>query len=377
MRLRFHWRLIEAGEAAVGADGLELRRHASSKGSPDLAAQARFCRDAEQAGIDSLLVDVGFAKPDPMVLGLTLARLTDSIHFLVACRPGLMSPTIFVQRVNTFSVLADGRIRLNVVSGHAASELAGYGDELEHDARFARMDEFLSICRAFWESTEPVEFSGSYYKIRGGRLRTPFVSCAGKAPEILVGGNSKPCREVAARRADCWVRFPLAAEELAQEIGPVLDAGKQVGLRMAVVARLTRGEAIDEARRLADVDRVGRTRDLATFIRNSDSESINSAGYLARSEWLSSCLWTGIVPTAGITSVCLLGSYDEVAEELIALGRIGVSQFILSGWPKWGEMIRFGREVVPRVRSLEVERSPARRRAGYRDPVTTPFNEDR
>ena len=30
-----------------------------------------------------------------------------------------------------------------------------------------------------------------------------------------------------------------------------------------------------------------------------------------------------------------------------------MSHFILSGWPKWDEMVRFGREVVPRARALE------------------------
>ena len=33
--------------------------------------------------------------------------------------------------------------------------------------------------------------------------------------------------------------------------------------------------------------------------------------------------------------------------------RIGVSQFIISGWPKLDEMIIFGHEVLPLVRQAE------------------------
>ena len=33
--------------------------------------------------------------------------------------------------------------------------------------------------------------------------------------------------------------------------------------------------------------------------------------------------------------------------------RIGVTQFIIAGWPKLDEMMIFGREVIPRVREAE------------------------
>jgi alkanesulfonate monooxygenase len=356
MKLRFHWRLLEGGEADTGPRGGLY--HDAKKGLPDLDTQARFCRDAEQAGIDSLLVDVGFAKPDPMVLAAALAQLTTSMHFMVACRPGLMSPALFVQQVNTFSALSGGRIRLNVVSGQSCRELGYYGDTLDHDARYDRMCEYLAICHEFWKDAGPVEHSGVFYTIRDGRLRTPFVSPLSRAPEIFIGGNSTSCREVATRRADCWVRFPLPLDQLTGEIRSVLSAGKEVALRLAVLARPTRAAALDAAYTLVEAESETRRRDLLAFVGASDSESIRSIDELARKEWLSSCLWTGAVPTFGITCVCLLGSYEEVAEHLVLLGRLGISQFILSGWPKWGEMIRFGQEIIPRVRTLEQDIAP-------------------
>ena len=94
----------------------------------DLSAQALFCREAAELGIDSLLMNVGFAVPDPLLLSAGLAARTDRIRFLVAVRPGLMSPTLFVQSVNTFSQVFPDRLSLNVVAGHSPAEQAAYGD---------------------------------------------------------------------------------------------------------------------------------------------------------------------------------------------------------------------------------------------------------
>jgi alkanesulfonate monooxygenase len=93
--------------------------------------------------------------------------------------------------------------------------------------------------------------------------------------------------------------------------------------------------------------------DERAFAESSDSESIRSVFGLAQQEWLTPWLWTGAVRRYGAPCVALLGSYDEVADRLIEYGEAGINHFIFSGWPKWGEMVRFGREVIPRVRERE------------------------
>ena len=118
---------------------------------PDLEAQAEFCRQAEASGIDSLLTAFGYYMPDPMLLATALGLVTERIKFIVAYRPGLLSPTLFVQQVNTLSALTNGRVSLNIVAGHSQKEQGYYGDWLEHDARYQRAEEFLAICHAFWQ----------------------------------------------------------------------------------------------------------------------------------------------------------------------------------------------------------------------------------
>src|SRR5215467_9290948 len=163
MDLRFHWSLSQVGD--------KFRRTKATtemSGRLSLEAQIEFCRQAEKCGIDSVLMAFGFTRPDPAVLSVALGKFTESIKFMIACRSGIFSPTFFVQQINTVSALTGGRVCVNIVTGHSPHELRYYGDFLTHDERYARTDEFLSVCRMLWEQQQNVAFEGKYYRIEGG-----------------------------------------------------------------------------------------------------------------------------------------------------------------------------------------------------------------
>jgi alkanesulfonate monooxygenase len=151
------------------------------------------------------------------------------------------------------------------------------------------------------------------------------------------------------------MRLADTPENLRSSVAPVLAAGKEVGLRMSVIARPTREEAVRAAYELlARLDPSMRDRENeARFMIRSDSVSINATYALAEKEWLNPWLWTGAVRTHGAPAVALVGSFEEVACALIDYAEVGVTQFILSGWPKLDEMILFGNEILPRVRKIE------------------------
>jgi alkanesulfonate monooxygenase len=322
---------------------------------PDLEAQSDFCRQAEESGIESLLVDINFATPDPMALASALAAKTGHIKLIVAVRSGLISPTLFVQQANTFSALHGDRISLNVVAGHSPQEQRSYGDFLDHDARYERTREFLDICRKFWRRDE-VNFQGQYFRIERGRLNTPFVSSERDHPEILVAGGSDSARALTIEHGDCWMRLADAPIALAESISSVLKAGREVGLRLSIIAAPTRRAALDAA---YDLMKASESRKDGTterrFVGESDSRSIAAVYRSAEQEWLAPCLWTGAVRTHGAPSIALVGSYDEIAASLLEYGSLGVTQFILSGWPKLETMLCFGQEVIPRVRAKEIK----------------------
>jgi alkanesulfonate monooxygenase len=347
----------------AGGSGSQFgaRRVGAEAALPDPEAQAEFCRRAEVCGIESLLIDINYGKPDPMVLGLVLARASgvSRLKMMVAHRPGLMSPTLFVQQVNTFAALTKGRICLNVVAGHSPEEQRFYGDHEDHDSRYARMDEFLTICRAFWNGPAPVNFRGRFFVIEEGRLNTPFVSgAAARQPDIFLGGNSPQARELAALHATCWVRFGDAPSCLREQIAPVLKGGIAVGLRLSLIIRDTTAEARAAAAALvAGADVARRSREEKQFVRRSDSASMQETYQLARHEWLTPALWTGAVPVFGAPALALVGDPATVAGGIQELADAGVSHFILSGWPTLEALIRFGDEVLPLIRAQECRAS--------------------
>jgi alkanesulfonate monooxygenase len=350
MPLRFHWRLPHGGETTgdTRAQYDQIRI-----GLPDLEAQIDFCRRAEQCGIDSLLTDFGYAKPDPILLSAAMGLATKKIRFIVAYRSGLLSPATFVQQLNTLSALIQGRFSLNIVAGHSPQEQRSYGDFLAHDERYDRTDEFLSICHAFWKRKSEVNFDGKYYRIENGRLNTAFVSSDRTFPEILIAGSSPPAQRLAVRQGTCWMRFADTAERIRPDSLAISKQGIDVGLRMSVITRPTRAEALSAACSLvAEMKVKGNEKE---FVQRSDSYSIKATYELAEDEWLTPYLWTGAIRYAGATAIALVGTPEEIASALMEYKEAGVSQFILSGWPKLGEMIRFGQDVLPLVRMKEHE----------------------
>jgi alkanesulfonate monooxygenase len=353
MALRFHWRLPLGKEGTGLTRALMYSRVAT--GLPDLEAQVAFCRAAEESGIDSLLTDFGASKPDSILLAAALGLATERIKFIVAYRSGLLAPATFVQQLNTLSALINGRFSLNIVAGHSPEEQRSYGDFLAHDERYARTEEFLAICHAFWAQSGGVNFQGNYYHIENGRLTTQFVSSERTSPEIFIGGSSPAAQQLAIKQGTCWMRLADAPAAMRASVSDARGHGIEVGVRLSVIVRPTREEAVRAAYALLESEGVSvksneRER---TFVQKSDSQSINAAFQLAENEWLTPYLWTGAVRTFGAPSLALVGTPAEVAAAIMEYREIGVTQFILAGWPKQEEMIRFGREVIPRIREME------------------------
>ncbi len=358
MNLRFHWRLPQTGEDDDSSRGAATARRET--GVPDIDALTRFSKAAEESRMDSLLVDFGWAKPDPITLSAAVGARTDSIRFLIAWRSGLMSPTMFVQQLNTLSTIIGGRLSLNIVAGHSPQEQRGYGDFLPHDERYARTEEFLAICNAFWRGEQPVDYRGAHYTVEQGRVNTPFVSPIEQAPEIYIAGNSPQARDVAIRQGSCWMLMAETPAKMSGLTAPILAAGKTVGVRLCVITRRTR----EEARRAAGalVENANRSRALeSSFINATDSVTFRERYSAAMSgeDWLTPTIWTGALRSHGPASTCLVGSPDDVAETILDYAGAGVTQFIFSGWPKLEEMRIFASEVLPRVRRAASDQGDA------------------
>ena len=354
MSLKFHWMLPKGGEVAL--DGRQTAREAaryriesmqstSPAVRPDLAGWTHFARHAEAAGIDSVLISFSRYEPDPFVVACALGQAVDKLKFIIAYRSGLMQPTTFVQQMNTVSALVQGRVSFNIVAGSSSAEQRGYGDYLSHDERYARAEEFLAVCNAFWRADGEVNFEGKYYRVEQAKLATPFIAPDRSAPEIYVSGHSEQSERLAWSQGSCWLRVAESAEKLQPIVARTRARGLQVCLRCCLLCRPTRAEAIAAAESLLPED-----ANESTTTLKDDSQMYREGGALQSDAfWPEPWLWTGLVPHYGPVWTTLAGTPRELADAFLEYERIGVSEFIISGWPEVETVDLFGREILPLI----------------------------
>ena len=355
MALKFHWMLPKGGEVAL--DGRQTPREAaryriesmqntSPAVRPDLVGWTHFARHAEDSGIDSVLISFSRYEPDPFVVACALGQRVSELKFLVAYRSGLMQPTTFVQQMNTASALLQGRVSFNIVAGSSTEEQRGYGDYLSHDERYARAEEFLEVCNAFWRAEGEVNFEGKYYRVEQAKLATPFVAPDRSAPEIFVSGHSEQSERLALSQGTCCLRVAESPEKLAPIVARTRARGLAVCLRCCLLCRPTRDEAIAAVESLLPEDASESTTTL-----KDDSQMYREGGALKSDEfWPTPWLWTGLVPHYGPVWTTLVGTPRELADAFLEYERIGVTEFIISGWPEVETVDVFGREILPLIK---------------------------
>lgn len=345
--MRFMWSLSSVGD--------NLRRSHSPtemNGLPDLDGHVAFCRRAEASGIDALLMAFGFTRPDPVTYAAALGARTEKIEFLIAVRSGIVSPTYFVQQINTLSAVTGGRVCINIVAGRAPDELRYYGDFLPHDERYERTDEFWRVCHALWRDDGPVDFAGRHYRVEGARINTPFVSDKASRPEIYLGGSSDQAYTLSMRHADCLLTLPDTPANMAPRIRPVLASGTEAGLLVTLICKPTRADAVEAAH--AVVDAAGEQARARHDVLRGRSDSVGyTTAYDLGSGWPTPYLWTGAVPYLGPPGIALVGSPAEIVDALAEYQSIGVTRFLFMGHPDLEQMTYFGEEVLPRVRERE------------------------
>ncbi|HJT26211.1 MAG TPA: LLM class flavin-dependent oxidoreductase [Pyrinomonadaceae bacterium] len=354
MSLKFHWMLPKGGEVAL--DGQQSPREAaryriesmqstSPAVRPDLAGWTRFARHAEDAGIDSTLISFSRYEPDPFVVACALGQAVQKLKFIIAYRSGLMSPTTFVQQMNTVSALVEGRVSFNIVAGSSSAEQRGYGDYLSHDERYARAEEFLAVCNAFWRVNGEVNFDGKYYRVEQAKLATPFVAPDKRAPEIFVSGHSEQSEHLASSQGSIWLRVAESPSKLEPIVARTRARGTGVCLRCCLLCRPKREEALSAAQTLLPAD----TKESTTTMKD-DSQMYREGNELKRDAfWPEPWLWTGLVPHYGPVWTTMIGTPDELASAFLEYKRIGVTEFIISGWPEVDTVDVFGREILPRI----------------------------
>ncbi|KQB87045.1 LLM class flavin-dependent oxidoreductase [Corynebacterium lowii] len=323
---------------------------------------------AEQNGFESVLTPTGQWCEESWLVTAALIARTSRLKFLVALRPGLVSPTIIAQQIKTFQDLSGGRLAVNVVVGGEDHEQRSYGDYLSKEERYRRADEVLQVTDHLLHSSEPLDFHGEHVRVEGAQLRNrPQV-----VPPVYFGGSSRPGIEVAARRSDVYLTWGEPPEKVAEKIERVRAEAAAVGraeeleygIRLHVIARDTEEEAWAEAQRLLDQLDPHTVSAIQAGLARSQSEgqrrmtelhsqgATYSSGADARVLEVSPNLWAGVGLVRGGAGTALVGSHAKVAQRIAEYRDLGLKHFILSGYPHLEEAFAVGEGVVPALHDL-------------------------
>ncbi|MBL1065252.1 LLM class flavin-dependent oxidoreductase [Streptomyces sp. 7-21] len=356
MSLTFHWFLPTSGDSRhVVGGGHGAAVTAGDARPPSVAYLSQIGSAAERLGFEAVLTPTGTWCEDAWLTTAMISQRTERLKFLVAFRPGLLSPTLAAQMAATYQWQTGGRLLLNVVTGGESGEQRSFGDFLGKDDRYARTGEFLHVVRGLWEG-RTVDLAGEHLRVEGARLaRVPDP-----VPDVYFGGSSPAALGVAARYADVYLTWGEPPAAVADKIGRVRDLAAaqgrtlRYGVRLHVINRDTSEEAWAEARRLLDGFSDEAIRDAQERLRRSESEGqrrmLDLHGGSRDGLEIYPGLWAGIGLVRGGAGTALVGSHAEVADLIEEYHRVGVTEYILSGYPHLEAAYWFGEGVLPLLR---------------------------
>ncbi len=338
---------------AVGVEGSRVA-HSGEDRAPGVDYIGQIARSAEALGFAGALTPASSWCEDAWVMAAALTQVTCSFRFMVAMRPGLISPTLAAHMAATFQRVSDGRLLLNVVTGGDDAEQRRFGDHLGKEARYARCGEFLHVFNSLWDG-EPVSFAGLHVDVEDARI-VP----AAERPEIFFGGSSAPALDVAARYADVyltWGEPPAAVAaklDALRERAEALERTLRFGIRLHVIARDTAEEAWLQAERLLaglDPEDIARAQEIQGASQSEGQRRMVALhGGNTDDLEIYPNLWAGIGLVRGGAGTALVGSHEEVAERIAEYHALGIDDFILSGYPHLEEAYQVGEGVLPALR---------------------------
>ena len=329
-----------------------------------------FAQAHEQAGFDRILVPHHSTGPSATLTISYAAALTERIHFMLAHRPGFTNPTLAARQIATLDQFTGGRLGVHFISGGSDSEQRRDGDYLDHDQRYARTDEYLSILRRIWTEAKPFDHEGAFYRFEQGfsevkPAQRPHVP-------IYFGGASDVAIEVAGMHADVYALWGESLDQVRDLTTRVRAEAAKHGrsIRFSVSFRpiLAETEAAAWARADSILERTRALRVQQGYSRGGPQQSEGARRLLAAAEQgerVDKRLWTAIAKETGgrSNSTALVGTPEQVADALLDYYDLGVTTFLIRGFDPLEDVVDYGRTLIPRVRELVAQRDAQRKAA--------------
>lgn len=297
------WNAFEMNGVGYYAQGSWSHPDAQRHRYKDLDWWLERARFLDQAGFTALffadvlgVYDVYRQSPDPAIEGATdfplndpfmvipaMLAVTRNLSFAVTASTTYEHPFTFARRFGTLDHLSKGRIAWNVVTSYLPNAARNYGlpDQLPHEVRYARAEEFLTVFYKLLEGSwqedavlndkankryadagkvRRINHRGEHFSVQGPALTEPSVQ---RTPVIFQAGASSRGLAFAARHAEVVFVNGMNPDALRINVDK---------LRAAAVAAGRAPEAIKVV------------TDLSTVVGKSRAEAQTKASEIRRSQ---------------------------------------------------------------------------------------------
>lgn len=283
-----------------------------------------------------------------------LAEATESIHLISAVHTGLWHPGPLANTVVTGDHISNGRFHLNVVTGWFKEEYTGFGEPwLEHDERYVRTEEFISVLKGLWKSgrkDEPFNYNGRFYQISDA-LSKPGPK---GNPLIFQAGNSAAAQKTAARVADVFFLNGNYLSDAKEIIDSVKGYAEEFGTeppRFAINSFLLQEDTEEEAKNILEqiIDQAPKET-LKAFkeqVKEAGQSSPEGEGMWDDAELHDLVQWNNGFRTG------LIGTKEQIVERVRQLDAIGVDIVLTSMLNYTEDLPKFGEELLPLIREAD------------------------
>ncbi|HEY2288714.1 MAG TPA: LLM class flavin-dependent oxidoreductase [Streptosporangiaceae bacterium] len=360
----------------------EVSESRGSLDNPQLDADylSRFARAHEAAGFDRVLIGYGATGEDGFAVAAHVLYATRKLKVLIAHRPGFVAPTLVARKLATLDQLAGpGRVAIHHITGGDETDQKRDGDFADHDRRYARTAEFMTLLRRELTASGPFDYDGEFYRVQGA-FSSVRPSPGAEIP-LYFGGASDAAVGVGAQHADVYMLWGEPLAEIAERIARIRAAaaghGREVRFSLSVrpIVAATEEQAWQRAEdiRAATARRLGETKtaqvqgiSVPATLRGGrmfgfrDSSSVGSERLQqqgAERDVHDERLWYGVTKLTGPggNSTALVGTPRQVAEALMAYRRAGVDAVLIRGFDPLDDVVDWGAELVPLLRELAAE----------------------
>jgi alkanesulfonate monooxygenase len=339
----------------------------------DAGYLTRFAQAHEAAGFDRVLIGYGATGPDGFAVAAHVLHATSALKVLIAHRPGFAAPTLVARQLATLDALAGGgRVAIHHITGGDELDQRRDGDFADHDRRYARTAEFMSLLRRELTADQPFDFDGEFYQVSGAF--SSVRPSAGAPIPLYFGGASAPAVAVGAEQADVYMLWGEPVAEIAERIAAIRAAAAAHGrtirfslsVRPIVAGTEEAAWARAEAIRSAAAQRVATAQGsqlqgiqapapggrLFGFRESSSVGSGRLQQQGAEREVHDERLWYGVTRLTGPggNSTALVGTPRQVADALLAYRRAGVDTVLIRGFDPLDDVVDWGTELVPLLR---------------------------